>query len=206
MEELAAEILAAIPSIKEHQMARLMKDLDGKGVRSANDMFKVGAVDLVNALGTEKAKKVAEYFSLKRGFYGPNSVQVRTAPFVEVLEACDKLNRKLDQEDAERKTVYKETLSNADEAMRRVREAQCAALESVKMRQEESARAHEERLRYMRRPDILPVQRNSPGRRENWEERLELTKPPPRQDSTGWCSCLRRLLCAIIRGIRRLFP
>ncbi|XP_077536696.1 uncharacterized protein LOC144149026 [Haemaphysalis longicornis] len=175
MEELATEIRVALPSITDHHMTRLMRDLTDKGVHSKEDMFKVGAVDLVNALGTEKAKKLVAYFNAKRGLCGPNTLEVSTEVFVEALGSSYAQSTKLDEDHVKRQGVYQETLRILEEHGQRVGNFH-DTLESIKKIQEEAVQAHEAALRNIRGYHKQPVERGAPCRHEVGDEARQLAK------------------------------
>lgn len=195
MEELAAEIRAAIPSITEPQMTRLMQDLADKGVRSMNDTFKVKPVDMVNALGTEKAKKLAAYFTAKCVSCPADTFEIRTDLLDEALEDCECLNETLDERHTKRQEVLQETLRTVEQKGQKVAEIHTAALEDMTRALTDVTRAHEEMLRNWREEERRRAERHAERLRGTIEEgSWALAIPPIHQDGVWIWSLIRDLV------------
>ncbi|XP_077495648.1 uncharacterized protein LOC144106679 isoform X2 [Amblyomma americanum] len=63
VDEIIGEILKLLPDLNDNQVDALGKELHACGVKSRADMSNIRAEHLVNAFGTENAKKVVAHFN-----------------------------------------------------------------------------------------------------------------------------------------------
>ncbi|XP_070393239.1 uncharacterized protein [Dermacentor albipictus] len=190
--DLVAAIKVALPRITDDRMLFLMQELGAKGVRCKADMKKLQAVDLVNALGTNDAKRLVAFFRTP-GL--SDEILTDGARFLDTREPAGSAEMKamfqnaraqvasdyqelaetLDREQAKRQEVHEATMDDIDLSASRHAEEYLDKMERLQAEREAASREHEEKLQRMRKEDKLRAQKREQEEREHLEylERLQ---------------------------------
>lgn len=158
MEELFAEIRRALPNIEQRRVDMLMKHFAENGVHCKDDTSKVQPVDLVNALGTDNAKKLVAHFERTRTFHEDNSAKFTAEGFKD-WQIYKDLKGKLDEDHAQRLQIHEETLRDiGNHALQRdkIWEATEKNLQTTQMC---ASQAHEEWIRKQKEEERLRTER-----------------------------------------------
>ncbi|XP_075547500.1 uncharacterized protein LOC142581953 isoform X1 [Dermacentor variabilis] len=204
--DLVAAIKVALPLITDDRMLYLMQELGAKGVRCKADMKKLQAVDLVNALGTNDAKRLVAFFRTPEL---PDEIVTDGARFLDPREPAgsaeiDKMFQNasaqvaseyrelaatLDMEQAKRQEIHEATMQDITLIASRQAEEHRDKMEELQAEREAASREHEERLQRMREEDELRAQKREQEEREHLEylerRQRERQQQPVRRILTG---------------------
>ncbi|XP_050034135.3 uncharacterized protein [Dermacentor andersoni] len=196
--DLVAAIKVALPLITDDRMLFLMQELGAKGVRCKADMKKLQAVDLVNALGTNDAKKLVAFFRTPEL---PDEIITDGARFMDTREPAGsaeieemfqnasaqvaseyrQLAETLDMEQAKRQEVHEATTHDIALSASRHAEEHRDKMEQLQAEREAALREHEERLQRMREECKLRAQKREQEEREHFEDLERLQRERQRQ-------------------------
>ncbi|KAH7946081.1 hypothetical protein HPB49_020184 [Dermacentor silvarum] len=164
--DLVAAIKDALPHITDERMLFLMQELGAKGVRCKADMEKLEAVDLVNALGTDDAKRLVAFFN--------------TPEPIDEIMADGARSDTLKEEQAKRQQIHEATVRDVTCSASLQAGAHRATMEKLQAQQAATSREHEENLKRMREEHRLRAQKLEQEEREHLEkmERLRRQRRP----------------------------
>ncbi|XP_070394183.1 ensconsin-like isoform X2 [Dermacentor albipictus] len=214
--DLVAAIKVALPLINDDRMLFLMQELGAKDVRCKADMKKLEAVDLVNALGTNDAKRLVAFFRTPElsddiitdgarflDFREPAGSAETEAMLQNARAQVESDHRELvetlDREKAKRQEVHEATMHDVALSASRHAEEHREKMEQLQAEREAATREHEERLQRMREEDKLRAQKRQQEEREHREylERLQRERQRP---SIG-----RRIVTGVCRAVEEVF-
>ncbi|XP_075547502.1 uncharacterized protein LOC142581953 isoform X2 [Dermacentor variabilis] len=189
--DLVAAIKVALPLITDDRMLYLMQELGAKGVRCKADMKKLQAVDLVNALGTNDAKRLVAFFrtpELPDEIVTDGARMFQNAS-AQVASEYRELAATLDMEQAKRQEIHEATMQDITLIASRQAEEHRDKMEELQAEREAASREHEERLQRMREEDELRAQKREQEEREHLEylerRQRERQQQPVRRILTG---------------------
>ncbi|XP_065280144.1 protein enabled homolog [Dermacentor albipictus] len=184
--DLVAAIKVALPRITDDRMLFLMQELGAKGVRCKADMKKLQAVDLVNALGTNDAKKLVAFFRTPElpdeiitdgarlfDTREPAGSQEMEAMFqnasAQVASEYRELAATLDMEQAKRQEIHEAAMQDITLSASRQAEEHRDKMKELQAKREAASREHEEMLQRMREECKLRAQKREQEEREHLE-------------------------------------
>lgn len=196
--DLVAAIKDALPHITDERMLFLMQELGAKGVRCKADMEKLEAVDLVNALGTDDAKRLVAFFNTPEpideimadgarycNFRGPVGGAQMAQSLLQNTRAQVESDRRevsdtLKEEQAKRQQIHEATVRDVTCSASLQAGAHRATMEKLQAQQAATSREHEENLKRMREEHRLRAQKLEQEEREHLEkmERLRRQRRP----------------------------
>ncbi|XP_072144325.1 uncharacterized protein [Dermacentor andersoni] len=213
--DLVAAIKVALPCITDDRMLFLMQELGAKGVRCKADMKKLQAVDLVNALGTNDAKRLVAFFRTP-GL--SDEILTDGARFLDTREPAGSAEMKamfqnaraqvasdhrelaatLDVEQAKRQEVHEATIHDVSLSASRHVEEHRGKMKELQAEWVAASREHEEKLQRMREEYKLRAQKREQEEREHLEYLERLQRERERQP-------VRRLVAGAVGAVVKVF-